>query len=141
MRHINEIILHCSWTEEGKEYDVEDIRRWHKARGWRDVGYHYVVLLNGDVQIGRGIDEVGAHVKGRNSHSIGICYIGGLKDGKAHDTMTWKQFYAVYRLCCSLYDVLGRRIPLRGHNEFSTKECPSFDVSYKFPYLYALKPF
>lgn len=78
MRKIDEIILHCSATPEGREHDVEDIRRWHvDGRGWSDVGYHYIILLDGTVQAGRPVNIQGAHCKGQNKTTVGICYIGG----------------------------------------------------------------
>lgn len=138
MREIHEYILHCSATEEGKQFDVDDIRRWHLDRGWSDVGYHYVILQDGTIQLGRPLELVGAHCKGRNKNSVGICYIGGLRDREPADTMTWSQFYAVYRLVTSLNIVLGKRVPLRGHNEFSEKACPSFLVQDKFSFLYQI---
>ena len=90
MRSITEIIIHCSATAEGRDFGVADIRRWHKAQGWTDVGYHYVVRLDGTVQEGRALSEPGAHCKGHNAHSIGICYVGGLAaDGRTpKDTRT-----------------------------------------------------
>ncbi len=134
MRKINEIILHCSATEKGEEFDVSDIRRWHVHRGWSDVGYHYIILLDGAVQVGRPLERQGAHVKGRNRNSIGICYIGGLKDGKPFDTMNESQEKS-FRI---LYDKLKDIFPeatLHGHNEFANKACPSFKVKDKFPDL------
>ncbi len=76
MRQITEIILHCSDTVEGRDYTVEDIDRWHKNRGWRSIGYHYVIYRDGTVHEGRPLKQIGAHCKGHNYHSIGICYIG-----------------------------------------------------------------
>lgn len=78
MRKINEIIIHCSATAEGKDFTVQDITRWHKQRGFKTIGYHYVIYRNGTVATGRDIAEIGAHCKGHNANSIGICYIGGL---------------------------------------------------------------
>ena len=77
MRKIDEIIIHCSATAEGRNFTVEDVRRWHKARGFVDVGYHYLVYLDGSVHVGRPLAQVGAHCLGHNAHSIGVCYIGG----------------------------------------------------------------
>lgn len=83
MRRITEIIIHCSATPEGKDFTVEDIRRWHLARHFADIGYHYVVYRNGSVHKGRAENIAGAHCLGHNANSIGICYIGGVaKDGK-----------------------------------------------------------
>ena len=74
MRHINEIIIHCSATPEGRDYTVADIDRWHKARGWRGIGYHYVIYRDGSVHAGRPVEQIGAHCTGHNANSIGICY-------------------------------------------------------------------
>jgi N-acetylmuramoyl-L-alanine amidase len=78
MRDINKIIVHCTATPEGRETSVADIRSWHKQRGWSDIGYHYVVQLDGTVNEGRPVEIAGAHVKGQNKNSIGITYVGGV---------------------------------------------------------------
>ena len=89
MRDINKIILHCSATSEGKDFDVNDIREWHLQRGFTDVGYHYVIKLDGTIQDGRDIRTIGAHCKGYNYGSVGIVYVGGLdEEGKGKDTRT-----------------------------------------------------
>ena len=77
MRKITEIIIHCSATIEGKDYTVADIDRWHRARGFRNIGYHYVIYRDGSIHGGRPIRETGAHCAGLIVHSIGICYFGG----------------------------------------------------------------
>ena len=137
MRNLKRIILHCSATEEGKDFDASDIRTWHKARGWRDIGYHYVICLDGTIERGRPIDEVGAHVKGHNSDSVGICYVGGLKDGKPKDTMTQEQEIAWMNIVFGLRMVFGY-LPVHGHNEYSSKACPSFEVQDKYGFLNVL---
>ena len=133
MRKITEIILHCSATAEGLDFSVRDIRAWHKAQGWADVGYHYVVRLDGTVQEGRPIDQAGAHCKGHNAASIGICYIGGLAaDGRTpKDTRTTAQRAALRALVTRL----RRQFPaatVHGHNEFAAKACPCFNVRAEF---------
>ena len=133
MRSITEIIIHCSATAEGRDFGVADIRRWHKAQGWTDVGYHYVVRLDGTVQEGRALSEPGAHCKGHNAHSIGICYVGGLAaDGRTpKDTRTTAQRAAPR----ALVDRLQRQFPaatVHGHCEFAAKACPCFDVRAEF---------
>ena len=129
MRHINEIIIHCSATPEGRDYTVADIDRWHKARGWRGIGYHYVIYRDGSVHAGRPVEQIGAHCTGHNANSIGICYIGGVAaDGKApKDTRTPAQRIALRKLV----EELRAKYPgatVHGHREFAPKACPSFDV-------------
>lgn len=89
-RTIREIIIHCSATPEGRNYTVEDIRRWHRQQGWSDIGYHYVIYRDGTIHEGRNVDIAGAHCVNHNAHSIGICYIGGCaSNGKTpKDTRT-----------------------------------------------------
>jgi N-acetylmuramoyl-L-alanine amidase len=93
MRKINEIIVHCAATREGRAFTVEDITRWHKARGFATIGYHYVIYRDGSIHKGRPLEQIGAHCVGHNKHSIGICYIGGCaSDGKTpKDTSTPEQ--------------------------------------------------
>lgn len=129
MRHINEIIIHCSATPEGRDYTVADIDRWHKARGWRGIGYHYVIYRDGSVHAGRPVEQIGAHCTGHNANSIGVCYIGGVAaDGKTpKDTRTPAQRIALRKLV----EELRAKYPgatIHGHREFARKACPSFDV-------------
>lgn len=135
MRSINRIILHCSATPEGREVTVDDIRGWHMSQGWDDIGYHFCVYADGSVHRGRDLDKTGAHVYGHNSDSIGVCYIGGVdKAMKPKDTMTEMQDIAVLELVKSLRLIFGK-LSLHGHNEFSSKSCPSFDVQDKYKFL------
>lgn len=128
-RIINEIIVHCSATPEGRDYTVEDIKRWHLRRGFSTIGYHYVVYRDGSVHEGRSVDVSGAHCTGHNSHSIGVCYIGGLAaDGKTpKDTRTAAQREGLAWLIRSLRDVYPRAV-VHGHREFANKACPCFDA-------------
>lgn len=99
MRTINEIIVHCSATPEGRSFNVTDIDRWHRQRGFSCIGYHYVVLLDGVIERGRPEEVVGAHCKGHNRRSIGVCYIGGLdSNNEPKDTRTAAQRHALLRL-------------------------------------------
>lgn len=131
MRTIDEIIIHCSDTEKGKDFDVEDIRRWHKAKGWIDCGYHFIIKLNGTIQMGRPVATQGAHCSGHNAHSIGICYIGGhVKENnkkKYVDTRTEAQKAAMallVRILKHSFDI--KRIT--GHKKYAKVACPCFDV-------------
>ena len=132
MRKITEIIIHCSATKEGKDFTVEDIDRWHRQRGFSGVGYHFIIRLDGSIQAGRPTCQIGAHCKGHNTISIGICYIGGLStDGKPKDTRTAAQKASLR----ALVEQLQKEFPLatvHGHNEFAAKACPCFDVQKEF---------
>jgi N-acetylmuramoyl-L-alanine amidase len=136
MRKINRIILHCTATPEGKHFDVDTIRRWHvKDRGWKDIGYHYVIYLDGSVHEGRPVEQTGAHTSGHNADSIGIVYVGGCDTKmKAKDTLNEAQETAMVNLIKSLRDEYGS-LSLHGHNEFAAKACPSFKVAEKFDWL------
>lgn len=133
MREILELIVHCSATPEGKDFTVEDIDRWHKQRGWKGIGYHYVIYRDGSVHDGRPESEVGAHCYGHNQHSIGICYIGGCaKDGKTpKDTRTTAQKQSLV----NLLKKLKRQYPkatIHGHRDFAAKACPSFNATKEY---------
>ena len=129
MRQINEIIIHCAATREGRDFTVEDITRWHKARGFATIGYHYVIYRDGSIHEGRPLEQIGAHCVGHNKHSIGICYIGGCaSDGKTpKDTRTPEQKEALL----ALLRRLKARFPnatIHGHRDFAAKACPSYDA-------------
>ena len=140
MRDLNRVILHCSATPEGREVSVETIREWHtdpppRGRGWSDIGYHYVIHLDGKIEAGRPIEVQGAHTSGENEDSIGICYIGGVNAAnEPKDTMTVPQEIAFVEIVKSLRLIFGK-LSIHGHNEFSTKACPSFLVEEKFGFL------
>jgi N-acetylmuramoyl-L-alanine amidase len=136
MRPLDKIILHCSATREGQDISVETMRQWHLKRGWSDIGYHFVIYLDGSIHKGRPIEKVGAHTSGQNTGSIGICYVGGVeKDGKTpKDTMTELQETAMVNLIKALREEYGD-MTLHGHNEFAAKACPSFKVYEKYDWL------
>lgn len=129
-RKLDEIIWHCTATPEGKNYTVSDIRAWHKQRGWTDIGYHYVVYRDGTIMLGRPVGQIGSHVAGHNTGTIGVSYVGGLTaDAKtAKDTRTAKQRSSMLWL----RDQLMRKHPgiskNSGHNQYAAKACPSFNV-------------
>ena len=136
MRTINEIIIHCADTPAGRDNTVADITAWHKDRGFRTIGYHYVIYRDGSIHTGRPVQEIGAHCKGHNAHSIGICYIGGKSaDGKRHeDTRTPEQKEALL----SLLRQLKAQYPnatVYGHRDFSSKPCPCFDARSEYKSL------
>ena len=151
-RRIDHIVVHCTATPEGQARTVEQIRSQHKAQGWIDIGYHYVVTLDGRVHPGRDVDLAGAHVSGHNANSIGVVYVGGLENKpvpynklKAKDTRTPAQKAALLSLLMSLRK-LYPFAKIQGHRDFSPdrngngtiepsewiKECPSFDAKKEY---------
>lgn len=130
-RKINKIIVHCSATPPRMDIGVEEIRRWHKERGWSDIGYHYVICRDGHVEAGRDVEKAGAHTKGHNRDSIGICLIGGVDDeGKPCANFTNAQWGSLASSLRFIRALCGdNALPIYGHNDFTDKKaCPSFDV-------------
>ncbi len=135
MRKLTRIILHCTATPDGRHVDVDTIREWHRKRGWSDIGYHFVIYIDGSVHNGRPVEKVGAHVVGHNADTIGVVYVGGTDAaGKAKDTMNDAQETAFVNLVASLRAKYGA-LTLHGHNEYAAKACPSFNVKQKFGWL------
>lgn len=137
------LVVHCSATRPTQDIGVRDITQWHIQRGFDTVGYHYVIRRNGEVERGRPENAVGAHVRGHNANSIGICLAGGVDNaGKPANNFTAAQFVALHQLL----DELRKRYPdarVLGHRDLSPdlngdgvispnefiKACPSFDVA------------
>ena len=142
-RTIDKIIVHCTATPEGREMTVEQIRQEHiKNRGFADIGYHWVVYLDGSIHAGRSEEKVGAHCTGQNAHSIGVCYVGGVENKpntpynklKAKDTRTVAQKKALV----DLLKQLKARYPqakIYGHKDFARKSCPCFDAKKEYKNL------
>lgn len=139
MRHIDKIIIHCAATPEGRDVKAETIKSWHvKGRGFSDIGYHYVIELDGTIKEGRPLHKSGAHTIGQNSNSIGICYVGGLaKDKTPKDTRTPEQQTAMVNLIEVLIEAHPTIKSVHGHREFANKACPSFDVAQEFAFINA----
>ena len=129
MRNINKIIVHCSATPEGKNFTVKQIDACHRQRGFNGIGYHFVIYLDGSVHVGRVLAKAGAHCKGYNAHSIGVCYIGGVAtDGKTpKDTRTDAQKASLVKLITELRQQFPNA-SVHGHREFANKACPCFDA-------------
>ena len=123
------IVIHCAATKASMDIGLTEIRKWHvQDNGWRDVGYHYIIRRNGEVELGRSIRDTGAHAAGYNHKSVSVCMVGGMaEDNSAENNFTAQQWTALLDLVKQLKsnypdaDVIG-------HNEISEKECPSFDV-------------
>ena len=132
-RTIKEIIVHCTATPEGRVETVQSIRNMHKAKGWSDIGYHYLIGLNGERWEGRNVNLIGAHCEGHNSNSIGVCYVGGVdKKMQAKDTRTEKQKYALVALLKDLRK-LYPNAKIYGHHDFNKgKSCPCFDAKNEY---------
>lgn len=130
MRAISQIIIHCSATFPGQKVTREMIESWHKARGFNEIGYHYLIDIDGTIIKGRDLDKPGAHCKGQNLDSVGICYIGGLDShGKPSNTLNSEQKASLLCLIDSLRFVLRSYLSVHGHNEYDKKKaCPCFDV-------------
>jgi N-acetylmuramoyl-L-alanine amidase len=129
-RRIDEIIVHCTASREGQPLTVDAIRRMHiRERGWSDIGYHYVVYLDGSVHEGRNVNISGAHCTGHNTHSIGVVYVGGvMRDGKTpKDTRTEAQKAGLLKLLKDLKK-LYPKATIHGHREYANKACPCFDA-------------
>lgn len=128
-RKIREIIVHCSATPEGRDVSAADIRRWHmRDRGFSDIGYHFVVKLDGTVETGRPLHRSGAHCLGHNRHSVGICYAGGLnRHFKSADTRTAPQCHALEQLIATLKQAFPKAT-VYGHRDFARKDCPCFNA-------------
>ena len=129
MRPIHLIVIHCSATRANCSYTVDDCRRDHRDRGYADIGYHYYIARDGEVHTGRPLNQVGAHARGFNQYSIGICYEGGLdNDGRPADTRTPPQRTSLDQLLTYL-KVAFPQARIVGHNQLNPhKACPCFEV-------------
>lgn len=144
MRPIAEIILHCSATRPewmaGQPINkaIDEIRRWHvDGNGWSDVGYHFLIDRAGNVGYGRPVARVGAHVRGHNTGTIGVCLLGG-HGASAHDTFsknfTDEQDVALRDLIARLRKEHPTIMLISGHNHYAAKACPGFQVE---PWLHS----
>lgn len=123
------IIIHCSAVRPNQRSSAKDIGNWHKAKGWKGIGYHYVVRRDGSIEHGRPLWEVGAHCVGHNRHSIGICYEGGLNaQGVPDDTRTPEQVRVLRELVERMHDCFPRAVIVGHHDLNPSKHCPCFDA-------------
>lgn len=139
-RKIELAIIHCSDTYVNMDWDATDIRRIHvDENGWLDIGYNYIIKRDGTLENGRDLDndgnveeEIGAHARGFNHNSIGICLIGGKgADNNPEFNFTSHQMLALERLVCTL-QAKYKGLDVIGHRDVSTKACPSFNVKAYF---------
>lgn len=138
------IVVHCSATRASQDIGAKEIRSWHRDRGFTDIGYHYIIRRNGEVEIGRPLWAVGAHVSGNNSETVGICLVGGLNDktGKAEMNYTTEQMASLVVIIGTIQKAYPEAQHVLGHRDYSfdknkngvidvferMKECPCFDV-------------
>lgn len=136
MRDIHEIIVHCTATPEGRYVDVPMVRQWHKDRGFNDIGYHFLIGLEGEIWTGRPTEKTGAHVKGHNTGTIGIAYVGGV-DSKLQpkDTRTERQKAALLEIIKGQLKRFPAIEKISGHRDYAAKACPSFDATAEYAYL------
>ena len=123
------IVIHCAATKASMDIGLTEIRKWHvQDNGWRDVGYHYIIRRNGEVELGRSIRDTGAHAAGYNHKSVSVCMVGGMaEDNSAEANFTPQQWTALLDLVKQL-KIQYPDADVIGHNEISEKECPSFNV-------------
>lgn len=137
LKEVEYLVIHCAATPPGMDIGAKEIDRWHRERGYFQIGYHFVIRRNGIVEKGRDSNVPGAHVRGYNERSLGICMVGGVKQGdvtKAENNFTPQQFAALKELLITLKashpkaQIVGHR-DLQAKDHAKTKECPSFEVA------------
>ena len=133
MRSINMIVVHCSATRADCALTTEDLETIHRRRGFRGIGYHYYIRRDGTVVNTRALELVGAHAKGHNAHSIGICYEGGLTaSGQPADTRTLHQKASLVALLRELKRVFPRALIVGHHDLNPMKACPCFNAAKEY---------
>jgi len=144
------IVIHCSATRPSQHIGAAQIAEWHAAKGWTAIGYHFVITRAGDLELGRPVDEVGAHVAGFNGKSVGICMVGGL-DQEGRELANAPQMFtpAQWDTARVLVAYLRKLYPAArvcGHRDLSPdknqdgkiqqsewlKSCPGFDAAQQF---------
>ena len=134
-RNIRYLVVHCSATPEGRDHTAKDIALWHKQRGFNEIGYNYIVRLDGTVELGRDVNKIPAHVTNYNKDSIGICYIGSIDKNtlQPKDTRTPAQKEALKKLLKEL-KTLYPEAEILGHRDFPgvAKACPCFNAKEEY---------
>lgn len=147
MRHLTEIIIHCSATRDdwmqgqSTAAKVAEIKRWHMDdNGWSDIGYHWIIDRDGTVAAGRTMERDGAHVKGHNKGTVGVCLLGGFgssENDSPYDHYTAEQMASLRKLIGKLQFEYQSITKVTGHNQYAAKACPGFQVK---PWLNETKP-
>lgn len=143
---VNLIVVHCSATKPDQNIGAAELDAMHRDRGWRKIGYHFVIRRNGVVERGRRLNEQGAHVQSHNRNSWGICMVGGVGvDGSIENNFTTEQFASLRTLLATLMYIPGMQKRVVGHRDLSpdldgdgviekhewVKGCPCFNVHEK----------
>lgn len=122
--------FHTSASPRDRGDTAVDIDRWHRTHPtspFREIGYHFVILPNGDIQIGRSLNLVGAHVGGNNKGNIGICHVGGFKgvDDRTSEQKTTQAWFITFLIKKAGFEEKD----FKGHNDFTkSKSCPNYNV-------------
>lgn len=128
MRKITHIILHCAATKPSMDIGAKEIERWHRNRGFFTIGYHFVIRRDGTWEVGRPLEQPGAHAVGHNKHSIGICIVGGLNEkGQPEANYTEAQWNTLKELVTYLRNLFPG-VAVIGHRDVAAKDCPCFNV-------------
>lgn len=140
------IVFHCSATKPSQDIGRREIEEWHLAKGWSAIGYHFVIRRDGRLELGRPMGDIGAHVEGYNSSSVGVCMVGGLLEDGTGEPNDVKKFTPAQWLTAHLVaQFLRLAYPdarLCGHRDLSPdlnhdgkiqprewlKTCPGFDA-------------
>lgn len=128
MRPIKKIIIHCADTFPDMDIGAPEIRTWHLDRGWSDIGYHFVIKRNGLIEGGRSVEEPGAHAQGQNTDSIGICLVGGKAHANRRPCNFTRYQWAALESLVKKWKAAYPDAEVIGHNDVSSKPCPTFDV-------------
>ena len=129
-RNIRYLVVHCSATPEGRDHTAKDIALWHKQRGFNEIGYNYIVRLDGTVELGRDVNKIPAHVTNHNKDSIGICYIGGIDKNTLEPKDTRTPAQKLLKELKNLYP----EAQILGHRDFPgvAKACPCFNAKEEY---------
>ena len=136
MRKIKRVIVHCSYTSASMDIGLAEIKQWHtrkppKGRGWKDIGYHFIIRRDATLENGRAIEKVGAHTLGENADSVGVCLVGGKEGNKSVFNFTRGQMQILRELCHSIMREYGLgRADLHGHNEYNKHRLIAFFATY-----------
>ena len=136
-RRVTGLVVHCSANAEGVDIGAKEIKKFHiEKRGWCDIGYHFVIRIDGTIEPGRDLNKAGAHVADHNANTIGICYVGGLEGTRnskgqivtkkkpngrdiAKDTRTPEQKDSLRWLLTQLAALLPSVRTIKGHRDYS----------------------